>query len=71
MTAELNLGWLDGTILACYVIMLAAIGWWAAHRTVKTTEDYVLAKVPVTLSVVRSPRFLMPCVRSIRIVCVN
>ena len=43
MRAELSLGWLDGTILVAYVVALAAIGWWAAHRTAKTTEDYFLA----------------------------
>ena len=43
MSVELNLGWLDGAILAGYVAFLAGIGWWAAHRTVKTTEDYFLA----------------------------
>jgi SSS family transporter len=43
MPAELNLGWLDGAILAGYVVLLAGIGWWAAHRTTKTTEDYFLA----------------------------
>ncbi|MBI5240696.1 MAG: sodium/solute symporter [Elusimicrobia bacterium] len=43
MNVELSLGWLDGTILVAYVAALASIGWWAAHRTAKTTEDYFLA----------------------------
>ncbi|MDD5657582.1 MAG: sodium/solute symporter, partial [Elusimicrobia bacterium] len=43
MTGSLNLGVLDGAILVAYVAILASIGWWAAHRTVKTTEDYFLA----------------------------
>ena len=42
MTA-LNLGWLDGSILLCYVAVLCSIGWWAARKTVKTTDDYFLA----------------------------
>ncbi|MBI5202705.1 MAG: sodium/solute symporter [Elusimicrobia bacterium] len=43
MTTGLELGWLDGTILLTYVVTLASIGWWAAHKTAKTTEDYFLA----------------------------
>jgi SSS family solute:Na+ symporter len=43
MPVSLQLGWLDGAILAAYVVVLASIGWWAAHKTAKTTEDYFLA----------------------------
>ncbi len=43
MATTLQLGWLDGSILVCYVIVLASIGWWAAHKTAKTTDDYFLA----------------------------
>jgi solute:Na+ symporter, SSS family len=39
----LNLGWLDGSILLAYVVVLASIGWWAGRKTVKTTDDYFLA----------------------------
>jgi SSS family solute:Na+ symporter len=39
----MELGFLDGSILAAYLITLAGIGWWAARRTKKTTEDYFLA----------------------------
>jgi SSS family transporter len=39
----LNIGWLDASILIAYVIVLCSIGWWAAHKTVKTTDDYFLA----------------------------
>jgi SSS family transporter len=39
----LSLGWLDGSILLAYLSALAAIGWWAARRTKRTTEDYFLA----------------------------
>lgn len=39
----LSLGVLDTSILAAYIIVLASIGWWAARRTAKTTEDYFLA----------------------------
>ena len=43
MPVALHLGWLDGSILAAYVVTLASIGWWAANKTAKTTEDYFLA----------------------------
>lgn len=43
MATGFDLGRLDGSILAVYVLLLASIGWWAAHRTAKTTEDYFLA----------------------------
>lgn len=43
MPVSLELGWIDGAILVAYVAVLAWIGWWAAHRTAKTTEDYFLA----------------------------
>lgn len=39
----MELGWLDGSILVAYVAALASIGWWAAHKTAKTTDDYFLA----------------------------
>lgn len=39
----LSLGALDTAILVGYVAILASIGWWAARRTSKTTEDYFLA----------------------------
>src|ERR1700730_13363033 len=38
-----RLGGLDASILAVYLLALAGIGWWAARRTHKTTEDYFLA----------------------------
>ena len=43
MPVTLELGWLDGSILVAYLVMLGTIGWWAARRTAKTTEDYFLA----------------------------
>ncbi|MDE2293416.1 MAG: sodium/solute symporter [Elusimicrobia bacterium] len=43
MNGSLTLGWLDGSILVLYVVVLASIGTWAARRTAKTTEDYFLA----------------------------
>src|SRR5437879_1711793 len=43
MAPTFQLGLLDGSILVAYIAILASIGWWAAHRTTKTTEDYFLA----------------------------
>ncbi|MDE2040411.1 MAG: hypothetical protein KGO96_12120 [Elusimicrobia bacterium] len=39
----IDIGWLDASILGAYVAALASIGWWAARRTARTTEDYFLA----------------------------
>jgi SSS family transporter len=64
MPAELNLGWLDGTILACYVAALAGIGWWAAHRTVKTTEDYFLANRSIPW-LVTTASFVATCISAL------
>ncbi|MDD2773158.1 MAG: sodium/solute symporter [Elusimicrobiales bacterium] len=43
MPAALHLGFLDSAVLIGYVAILASIGWWAARRTAKTTDDYFLA----------------------------
>src|SRR5215467_10718335 len=43
MTSAIHIGGLDAAILIVYMIALASIGWWAARRTQKTTEDYFLA----------------------------
>jgi len=64
MPAELNLGWLDGAILAGYVAILAGIGWWAAHRTVKTTEDYFLANRSIPW-LVTAASFVATCISAL------
>lgn len=38
-----RLGALDASILVAYVVILAGIGYRAAHKTAKTTDDYFLA----------------------------
>ncbi len=38
-----HLGPLDISILVGYLVLLGSIGWWAAHRSAKTTADYFLA----------------------------
>jgi len=60
----LELGWLDASFLIAYVVILASIGYWAAHRTAKTTEDYFLASRsipwPVTLA-----SFIATCISAL------
>jgi SSS family transporter len=64
MPAELNLGWLDGAILAGYVAFLACIGWWAAHRTSKTTDDYFLANRSIPW-LVTTASFVATCISAL------
>ncbi len=64
MPAEFNLGWLDGVILVGYVAILAAIGWWAAHRTVKTTDDYFLANRSIPW-LVTAASFVATCISAL------
>ncbi|MFA6030266.1 MAG: sodium/solute symporter [Elusimicrobiota bacterium] len=63
----MSFGFLDGAVLAAYVAALASIGWWAAHRTHKTTDDYFLAgrSIPwlVTLA-----SFLATCISALTFV---
>jgi SSS family transporter len=58
------LGWLDGAILAGYVAVLASIGWWAAHRTSKTTEDYFLANRSIPW-LVTTASFVATCISAL------
>ena len=64
LPAELNLGWLDGAILAGYVALLAAVGWWAAHRTAKTTDDYFLANRSIPW-LVTTASFIATCISAL------
>lgn len=43
MSSPLHLAPLDIAILLGYLVVLGSIGWWAAHRNAKTTDDYFLA----------------------------
>ena len=38
-----TIGALDGAVLLAYCCALAGIGWWAARKQAKTTEEYFLA----------------------------
>lgn len=64
MPVALQLGWLDGSILAGYVLVLASIGWWAAHRTAKTTEDYFLASRSIPW-LVTTASFMATCISAL------
>jgi SSS family transporter len=64
MLAEFNLGWLDGSILGGYVVFLASIGWWAAHRTAKTTDDYFLANRSIPW-LVTAASFMATCISAL------
>ncbi len=67
MGTGLELGWLDGSILAVYVVTLASIGWWAAHRTAKTTEDYFLASRSIHW-LVTTASFFATCISALTFV---
>ncbi|HVE11772.1 MAG TPA: hypothetical protein VNI01_00135, partial [Elusimicrobiota bacterium] len=67
MNSGLELGLLDGSILAGYVLVLSAIGWWAAHRTAKTTEDYFLANRSIPW-LVTAASFCATCISALTFV---
>ncbi len=67
MTASLELGFLDGSILIGYILILAAIGWWAAHRTAKTTDDYFLASRSIHW-LVTTASFFATCISALTFV---
>ncbi len=60
----MHLGFLDGSILVGYVVMLAAIGWWAARRTAKTTDDYFLANRSIPW-LVTTASFMATCISAL------
>ncbi|MFA6003150.1 MAG: sodium/solute symporter [Elusimicrobiota bacterium] len=64
MGETLHLGRLDAVILIGYVVMLASIGWWAAHRTHKTTEDYFLANRSIPW-LVTTASFMATCISAL------
>ncbi len=66
-TAPLNLGFLDGAILVGYVAVLASIGFWAARRTAKTTEDYFLASRSIPW-LVTTASFVATCISALTFV---
>lgn len=67
MASTFSLGWLDGTILVAYVVVLASIGWWAAHKTAKTTDDYFLASRSINW-LVTTASFFATCISALTFV---
>ncbi|MBI3552583.1 MAG: sodium/solute symporter [Elusimicrobia bacterium] len=67
MATTLQLGWLDGSILVAYVVVLASIGWWAAHKTAKTTDDYFLASRSIHW-LVTTASFFATCISALTFV---
>ncbi|OGR86290.1 MAG: hypothetical protein A3J74_08655 [Elusimicrobia bacterium RIFCSPHIGHO2_02_FULL_57_9] len=62
--AALDLGWLDSSILIGYLILLAAIGWWAGRKTANTTDDYFLASRSIPW-LVTAASFAVSCISAI------
>ena len=60
----MRLGALDASILVGYVVMLASIGWWAARRTAKTTDDYFLANRSIPW-LVTTASFMATCISAL------
>ena len=67
MTGGLHLGALDASILIAYVVVLASIGWWAARKTAKTTDDYFLASRSIPW-LVTTASFVATCISALTFV---
>ncbi|MFA6093300.1 MAG: sodium/solute symporter [Elusimicrobiota bacterium] len=63
----MKLGILDTAILLAYLAALASIGWWAARRTHKTTDDYFLAGRSIHW-LVTTTSFLATCISALTFV---
>lgn len=60
----LHLGPLDSSILIGYLVLLAAIGWWAGRHNVNTADDYFLASRSIPW-VVTAMSFAVSCISAI------
>lgn len=67
MRQDIGLGFLDSAVLISYLVVLASIGWWAARRTSKTTEDYFLANRSINW-LVTSASFMATCISALTFV---
>ena len=67
MPVNLKLGFLDSAVLVGYIVVLASIGWWAARRTAKTTEDYFLANRSIPW-LVTAASFMATCISALTFV---
>jgi len=62
-----GLGWLDASVLLAYCAALASIGWWAARRRAKTTDEYFLAGRSIPW-LVTTASFLATCISALTFV---
>lgn len=58
---------MDSAVLLGYVLMLAGIGWWAARRAAKTTDEYFLAGRSIPW-LVTTASFLATCISALTFV---
>ncbi len=62
-----SIGLLDGAVLLLYTTSLAGIGWWAARRRSKTTDEYFLAGRSIPW-LVTTASFLATCISALTFV---
>ncbi|MFI5360409.1 MAG: sodium/solute symporter [Elusimicrobiota bacterium] len=62
-----GLGLLDASVLVAYCTALGSIGWWAARRKAKTTEEYFLAGRSIPW-LVTTASFLATCISALTFV---
>jgi SSS family transporter len=62
-----GLGWLDASVLIAYCAALASIGWWAARRQARTTDEYFLAGRSIPW-LVTTASFLATCISALTFV---
>lgn len=67
MPVSIHLGFLDSAVLVGYIVFLASIGWWAARRTAKTTDDYFLANRSIPW-LVTAASFMATCISALTFV---
>ncbi|TBR20519.1 hypothetical protein EPO15_12930, partial [bacterium] len=62
-----TLGALDTAVLVAYTGALACIGWWAARRRAKTTDEYFLAGRSIPW-IITTASFLATCISALTFV---
>src|SRR5437899_6197347 len=62
-----SIGALDGAVLLAYCAALGSIGWWAARKKAKTTDEYFLAGRSIPW-LVTSASFLATCISALTFV---
>ncbi len=62
-----SIGALDGAVLLAYCVALGSIGWWAAHKQAKTTDEYFLAGRSIPW-MVTTTSFLATCISALTFV---